>query len=127
MSEEYVPILEDRAWEERVAAVVDEAHAENLGGEHRDGFCRACACAYLVAQRAVPRTQLSDSRTEDGENVTARALEWWGCSHGHRFALIPGVCLQWRVFQCPGCGTVTLKRADPPRSSFGPRTEDENR
>jgi hypothetical protein len=42
------------AWAERVTAVVDEAHTENLGGQHCEGFCVACASAYLVAQRAVP-------------------------------------------------------------------------
>lgn len=41
-------------WMERVTAVVDEAHADNLGGKHRQGFCEACANAYLIAQRAVP-------------------------------------------------------------------------
>lgn len=46
--------IERLTWNDRVTAVVDEAHAENLGGEHREGFCKACANAYLVAQRAVP-------------------------------------------------------------------------
>lgn len=53
---EFVPFSEDRGWMDRVRAVVDEAHEENLGGKHRTGFCEACADAYLVAQRAVPRT-----------------------------------------------------------------------
>lgn len=42
------------AWGERVTEVVDQAHAENWGGKHREGFCEACADAYIVAQHAVP-------------------------------------------------------------------------
>lgn len=42
------------AWDERVTAVVDRAHAEDWGGKHREGFCEACADAYIVAQHAVP-------------------------------------------------------------------------
>jgi hypothetical protein len=52
-------------WLARVTAVVDEAHAENLGGRHRSGFCEACAEAQLVAQRAVP----------DGEAVEVERQE----------------------------------------------------
>lgn len=44
------------SWDAQVTSVVDRVHAENLGGKHRrSGFCEACADAYLVAQRAVPR------------------------------------------------------------------------
>lgn len=43
-----------RDWGERVIEVVDQAHAENWGGKHREGFCEACADAYIVAQHAVP-------------------------------------------------------------------------
>jgi hypothetical protein len=44
----------DPRWIERVQEVVTEAHEDNLGGKHRQGFCEACADAYLVAQIAVP-------------------------------------------------------------------------
>jgi hypothetical protein len=43
-----------KAWDERVSAIVDQAHAEDWGGKHRTGFCEACADAYIVAQHAVP-------------------------------------------------------------------------
>lgn len=52
-------------WAERVKAVVDQAHAENWGGKHREEFCEACADAQIVAQYAVP-----DFSPPVGERVT---------------------------------------------------------
>lgn len=47
--------LSDSApWIERVQSLVTRAHEENWGGKHGQGFCEACADAYLVAQYAVP-------------------------------------------------------------------------
>lgn len=40
-------------WLDRVQATVDQAHEENWGGKHRNGFCEACADAYLVAQHTI--------------------------------------------------------------------------
>ena len=51
----YTPLSSERPkWQARVTAVVDQAHAENWGGKHREGFCEACADAHIVAQYAVP-------------------------------------------------------------------------
>jgi hypothetical protein len=45
-------LARDRLTDGTVQRIVDEAHAKNLGGKHREGFCEACADAYLVAQIA---------------------------------------------------------------------------
>lgn len=64
------------SWIERVQEVVDEAHAQNWGGEHREGFCKACANAYLVAQHAVPRAdEARRQRDELLEAIEGCALE----------------------------------------------------
>lgn len=64
-----------KAWADRVGAVVDQAHEENLGGRHCSGFCQACSDAYLVAQRAVPKdaasTRVPDEALQD-DGPTAR-------------------------------------------------------
>lgn len=62
-------------WLERVTAVVDEAHAENLGGRHRSGFCEACAEAHLVAQRAVPDDAGAVSRIAELEAERQAVLD----------------------------------------------------
>ncbi len=54
-------------WISRVGRIVDLAHAENLGGKHRSGFCEACADAHLVAQRACgPYPAAAGADTEPG-------------------------------------------------------------
>lgn len=75
-------------WMARVQEVVDEAHRDDLGGEHRSGFCKACADAYLVAQIAVPQQPqgavgalLTIARNEDrrgGRTVAIEALRALG-------------------------------------------------
>lgn len=47
----------DPAWIAEVQAIVDRAHAENWGGSHCSGFCKACSDAYIVAQYAVPHIE----------------------------------------------------------------------
>lgn len=55
-----------------VQAIVDEAHRADLGGQHREGFCRACADAYLVAQVAVEH--LTDPALGDDAYVRLGAV-----------------------------------------------------
>jgi hypothetical protein len=51
--------------DDRAVAIADQAHAENLGGDHCTGFCKACADAYLVAMRAVASLDARYTRLAD--------------------------------------------------------------
>lgn len=81
-------------WCDRVTAVVDQAHVENWGGEHREGFCKACANAYIVAQHAVPKDGREEWHVESiGGGITgtrAEADAWiaeWRNEYGDRYEI----------------------------------------
>jgi uncharacterized protein YuzE len=90
-------VLESDEWLSRVTEVVDEAHRENFGGEHCNGFCKACAAALLVAQIAVPRSEqpsiYDERRARAGEySSDEQALE----TECHNYGLYPALRLLLR-------------------------------
>jgi hypothetical protein len=51
--------------DEQIIAIVDGIHADNLGGDHRSGFCKACADAYLVVMRVMPSSRGAVEEVEE--------------------------------------------------------------
>lgn len=55
----------ESARDEQIIAIVDGIHADNLGGDHRSGFCKACADAYLVVMRVMPSSRGAVEEVEE--------------------------------------------------------------